>query len=196
MRKLTCNLGMKWVGEDDYLKVVEEKELLKIGQDNGIKEVCKLNRELLEQDNLMKEKDEVIERLDKENKFHNNEFKRLSQYILNNNYQNGKLLIVDSIIAQCEIFDKENQGLSIRCESLEEEVEGLRKENIEMIKTIKTNDKKDTYTLSYSYLGSDGVTIKNYRQSGLLKEEYEEMYGMDSDNWLSHSLVKDRKEVL
>ncbi|AZU99807.1 hypothetical protein H3018_gp09 [Bacillus phage DK3] len=28
MRKLTCNLGMKWVGEDDYLKVVEEGNIV------------------------------------------------------------------------------------------------------------------------------------------------------------------------
>jgi len=50
-------------------------------------------------------------------------------------------------------------------------------------------EKEETYTLLYGY-ESNGV-IKEYKQSGLLKEEYEEMYGMDSDNWEYHTLVKD-----
>ncbi|WCR32919.1 hypothetical protein BC5_0006 [Bacillus phage BC-5] len=259
-----------FIKEEDYLKVVEERQEQSNLRSLAEERMEKLEKQLknkTEQYEKEKEKhNETVgesnnyyvkaERLDKENKFHNNEFKRLGQYILNNNYQNGKLLIVDSIIAQCEKYNKENQGLSIRCESLEEEVgeleeklikltstkthvlnreledllnverqenkrlkdkihfcniEGLTKymsKNYPMFAGMQVSDvvisllenlkeeQEDTYTLSYSYLSSDGVTIKNYRQSGLLKEEYEEMYGMDSDNWLSHSLVKDRKEVL
>jgi len=49
-------------------------------------------------------------------------------------------------------------------------------------------EKEETYTLIYGYK-SNGV-IKEYKQSGLLKEDYEEMYGMDSDNWEYHTLVK------
>lgn len=90
----------------------------------------------------------------------------------------------------------------------DEEIEKYKEENMKMIQVIEgkqrtidflneiieKEEKEETWTLSYSYYDREG-NIKQYKQSGLLKDEYEEMYGMDSDNWISHSLVKDRKEV-
>jgi len=50
-----------------------------------------------------------------------------------------------------------------------------------------------TYTLVYTYWCECDEIEKKYKQTGLLKEEYEEMYGMDSDNWISHTLLREVK---
>lgn len=210
------------VKEEDYLKVVEEGERLKLNierweeisiktKQNFTSEINKKNEEINSLKERLKGKTEQYE---KEKDEHNKTVGELNKYYIKSESLKKELKNkdeeIDNLIDKVNELDKENQGLSIRCESLEEEVEELRdkvlhgKEIIEgkqrtidyLNKFIEINEKEETYTLSYSYLGTDGVTIKNYRQSGLLKEEYEEMYGMDSDNWLSHSLVKDRKEVL
>lgn len=201
------------VHEDDYLKVVDENEKLKIEQDNGIKEICKLNKELLKQDNLLKEKDEDISELREELEFlkGNSEILfKLTRFISEERSCYGRAgeLSVDIAIDTIKRLEKQLQDKDEEINKNKNDLKTLSNIYNGQRLVIKELNKKiielelglkeeviETYTLSYSYLGVDGVTIKNYRQSGLLKEEYEEMYGMDSDNWLSHSLVKDRKEV-
>ncbi|ANT41206.1 hypothetical protein CBR56_27720 [Bacillus thuringiensis] len=50
---------------------------------------------------------------------------------------------------------------------------------------------EETWTLKYIY-DVDGV-VKEYEQNGMLKEDAEELIGMDSDNWNHWSLTKEER---
>lgn len=130
-------------------------------------------------------------------------------------YQVPEILLESGVKARECVLKEDYLKVVEEKERLVKVIESKNKTNHNLIKELKEKDgenkrlkdkilclelglneeKEDTYTLSYSYYCENDKMIKQYKQSGLLKEEYEEMYGMDSDNWLSHSLVKDRKEV-
>jgi len=171
-----------WIPKDDYLKVVEEKENLKIKLDtvttfrNGYyKEVEELKRENeslhenLErvQNHLKitvqekKEKDEDIELLKND---------RYEQIKIKNNY-----------ILKYEEIKRENEEFKEHINVLMSTLENMKDEE----------EQEYTYTLVYTYWCECDEIEKKYKQTGLLKEEYEEMYGMDSDNWISHTLLKE-----
>ncbi|ANT41120.1 hypothetical protein MUK66_gp06 [Bacillus phage Aurora] len=50
---------------------------------------------------------------------------------------------------------------------------------------------EETWTLKYIY-DVDGV-IKEFEQNGMIKEDAEELIGMDSDNWNHYSLTKEER---
>lgn len=197
----------------DYLKVVEEKERVEQRLDNSLDannvnydRVKELEKELKEKDdqikiiegiskadcliivNLedkLKEKDERIER-------HLKDLETLGKIC---NEQRIELKEKEEEIRRLKINYKDLTDLNNwNVEHLNSVIEGKQRTIDYLNEFIKKEGKEveETWTLSYSYYDRNG-DIKQYRQSGLLKDEYEEMYGMDSDNWISHSLVKDRK---
>lgn len=139
------------VREEDYLKVVEEKE---------------------EKDNLLKEKDEEIEKLNK---------------------RWGKAY--DSI---CKTGERELIKRDEEIEKLKEELKEMTKNKDKtFIKVLELESElcefkgEETWTLKYIY-DVDGV-VKNYEQNGMFKEDAEELIGMDSDNWNHWSLTKEER---
>lgn len=119
--------GKKYVSEEDYLRVVEEKELLKESHNERIKEICKIkennenwkkislktkqeftkeinekNKEIEGLKKELKEKDKEMEIIANEINFHNHEFRKLDKYIRNNEIKINHLLIVDTIITEVE----------------------------------------------------------------------------------------------
>lgn len=173
-----ANKTITTVREEDYLKVVEDNNYL-LKTFNGRYETFKKE---------MKEKDEKIEKQRKQIKH---------EIEVGNMYYNEKEEQIKKLKEKDEEIEKKRNDLKTLGEICNEqriEIQELKEINKTLYNSLPETE-EETWTLSYSYLAADGITIRNYKQSGLLKEEYEEMYGMDSDNWLSHSLVKDRKEV-
>lgn len=197
----------------DYLKVVEEKERVEQRLDNSLDannvnydRVKELEKELKEKydqikiiegiskadcliivnlEDKLKEKDERIER-------HLKDLETLGKIC---NEQRIELKEKEEEIRRLKINYKDLTDLNNwNVEHLNSVIEGKQRTIDYLNEFIKKEGKEveETWTLSYSYYDRNG-DIKQYRQSGLLKDEYEEMYGMDSDNWISHSLVKDRK---
>jgi len=164
---------------EDYLKVVGEKEILENimlkTRQKATEQVIKLEKEneIIKNTNVIFKK-EIIES--------DENCVDLSKWI-------------DELKKELKEKNKELLGLDIQCESLQEENRGL-KEHIEVLTNLlnKNNEEKeDTYTLIYAYWCEVKQKQCEYKQEGLLKEEYEEMYGMDSDSWLYHALVKEVK---
>ncbi|AYD87716.1 hypothetical protein Goe4_c00070 [Bacillus phage vB_BthP-Goe4] len=144
------------VKEEDYLKVVEEKEVL----ENTIK-MYKLEHKKIEKE--LKEKDEEIEKL----KGNNEKWEEISL--------------------------KTKQNFTKEINKKDEEIKRKNKtiDNL-MKKLIKLEEKEEQlYTLKYIY-DVDGV-VKEYEQNGMLKEDAEELIGMDSDNWNHWSLTKEER---
>ncbi|AZU99712.1 hypothetical protein DK1_00008 [Bacillus phage DK1] len=225
MRKLTCDLEMRWVGEEDYLKVVEEgnivaeslRQQLKNKTEQYEKEkelhnktVGDLNKYYIESEslkNVLKEKDEKIENLRDHQTYHMISKEKHNEIIYGRDVKINEL-------------DKENQGLSIRCESLEEEVEELRNQihfckideltrymskNYPMFAGIQVSDvvislleglkeekeeKEELWTLRYNLVVNNNKE-KEVVQYHMIKEDAEELIGMDSDNWNKYSLEKE-----
>jgi len=179
--------------KEDYLKVVEETGRLWKVIDDLIKE-----KEILE--NIMlktrqKATEQVI-KLEKENEIIKNTNVIFKKEIIESDENCVDLSKwIDELKKELKEKNKELLGLDIQCESLQEENRGL-KEHIEVLTNLlnKNNEEKeDTYTLIYAYWCEVKQKQCEYKQEGLLKEEYEEMYGMDSDSWLYHALVKEVK---
>jgi len=153
--------GVAFVKEHDYLKVVEEKEKLKIKLDTV---TTFRNGYYKEVEELKRENESLHENLD-------NLDKKLKE--MTNHKDKTFLKLLD--------IEKEN-------EKLEEHINVL----ISTLESMKDEEEQEyTYTLVYTYWCECDEIEKKYKQTGLLKEEYEEMYGMDSDNWISHTLLKE-----
>lgn len=158
--------------------------------------IDKLKIELIESDQNCIELSEWIDKLKLKDKEKEEEIESLKDYqtyhMISKERHNEILIGRDEKINELKVLVKRAND---RVDSYEDWYNNnLVEFNIMKERVKLLEEKEDTWTLSYSYKDKEG-NIKNYKQSGLLKEEYEEMYGMDSDNWLSHSLVKDRKEV-
>lgn len=179
------------VNLNDYLVVVEERELAK---------------HMLTQQMIIKNKDnQKIEELEEENEtlIHSNNVKdelikkQMKEKIEKDVKIEGLKETVESIHNEFMEVKKDKDYFQQENERLQGEIEELKHDNnilndtLNDIMKVIYGEKEDTYTLIYGYMDEKSSTIKEYKQTGLLKDEYEIMFGMDSDNWLYHTLVKE-----
>jgi len=170
-------LAKQW--EKDYcecVKIVKEKDgyIGKLLEENKNIETL-YNQTYKSYSNLKQFNDEV--------KKENEEFKKtigeLTNYLHDAEEDKQKCFeIITGISLENKKLKEHNEVLTVMLESLQPCINYCEEE------------KEETYTLLYGWIDNKG-NKKEYKQSGLLKEEYEEMYGMDSDNWEYHILIKD-----
>lgn len=146
------------VKEEDYLKVVEEKER-HLTDLKTMSVIC--NEQRLE----LKEKDEEIKRLKKEW-----EDAPYYNWVRSDNHKR----IIKGKDEEIERLYKLNRGYLA-----------------ENVKLKNNSEYEELWTLKYIY-DVDGV-VKECEQNGMLKEDAEELIGMDSDNWNHWSLTKEER---
>jgi hypothetical protein len=112
-----------------------------------------------------------------------------------------KIILIEELKENNEVLLNLIKTKNNNIEQQQEEIEKLSYENAD-IKGLKSKIKEledklekceeveETYTLIYGWEDSEG-NQKEYKQTGLLREDYEILYGMDSDNWDYHVLVKE-----
>ena len=73
----------------------------------------------------------------------------------------------------------------------DEEISLLKKRYDDLYNEKFSDEKEETWTLRYTYESKDKKL--DYVQKGMLKEDAEELIGMDSDTWIKYSLEKEVK---
>ncbi|ASU04095.1 hypothetical protein [Bacillus phage Juan] len=166
-----------WVNEEDYLRVVEEKELYK-------ENLTRVQNHLQIKVQECKEKDvEIIN--------------------MKINYRNSYKEFEKELEIRDEKIERENENYLRMNKKLNECYEIIKEKDHEIKRKSKTIDnlmkqlikleekEEQLYTLKYIY-EAEGV-VKEYEQNGMLKEDAEELIGMDSDNWNHWSLTKEER---
>lgn len=202
------------VSEEDYLKVVMEKEYLNIENMEMIQCIEGKQRtiECLH---------EITEKMEKELKEKENDLKTLGE-ICNEQRLELEKWESDSeeyVKAQIEIKKKYEDKLKEKDEemgilysesmSMIQVIEKLKNDNKhleETIKELRMEETEELWTLRYVFEKSEEAILKEKRknrpefpiskykevvQIGMLKEDAEELIGMDSDNWIKYSLEKE-----
>lgn len=160
------------VREEDYLKVVKEKENL----DTIIRQ---LNLNNLNYKEKIKEKDQEIEKLKQLLKFDGPTSMDIS------------LAYHKKVIKEKE---EEIQRLKKVIESKDKTNNNLREEKqVLQDKLDEWEYVEERWTLKYVFENSETKEIKEYEQNGMIKEDAEELIGMDSDNWNHYSLTKEER---
>ena len=191
-REITIYGGLEVVVKDDYLKVVEELNRTKERLERVVESKDITNDKLRL---AIKEKDEEIELLKTKETDIIHQMSELTNFIcVGNKYNKGRvgMRTSDAIIEIIEEKDGEIERLKI---NIEDRIE-LNNWNVKTL-TEKINKLEDKYieeelwTLKYIY-DVNGV-VKEYEQNGMIKEDAEELIGMDSDNWNHWSLTKEER---
>lgn len=181
------------VHEEDYLKVVNEKGILEkvieftdVTNINLRKELKRKDEEIIKlkkdfkllqaisKDAIkrLKEKDEEIEKLKEQ--LYNTQIESIANFLIRTGLSESGKKISDCAIDVIKKLIKEKQILQDKLEEAE-----------------LLNLDEELWTLKYIY-NKDGIT-KEYEQNGMIKEDAEELIGMDSDNWNHYSLTKEER---
>jgi len=170
-----------FIKEEDYLKVVEEKD-----------EAIKLSNWNVENyEKQLKEKEEEIEKL-------NNELiESIKISNLNVKFYEDKLKENDKkieILKEANKYCADCSGSRVHINKLEKENEYYAKEYERMKNLYEPEIQYEEWcTLSYSY--EDNEFNKKYFEQEMLLEDAYELIGMDSDNWRNFNVNKYKKEV-
>ncbi|AGI10595.1 hypothetical protein mgb1_006 [Bacillus phage MG-B1] len=174
------------------LKKVEGKEMVKVYEIKMDRE-CPFDRMVMEEDYL-----KVVEE--------NVNLNKLVNQLNENNlkYKEELKEEYESVI----MLKEHLKDYEERLKEKDQKIEILHNENLEMIQciegkqrtidylnkhieTVEKEELEETWTLKYIY-NVDGV-VKDYEQNGMIKEDAEELIGMDSDNWIHYSLTKEER---